>query len=209
MNYFKIDYSLDVKVIGNTFPQSQKFHTDISIKDPLFIWNNEIPLPKNIYLPDFFLHHKAKLTDFISHTNKYPLISRKLYDCMMGFGHTAMEFRKTSLLNRGVRTEVFLISGKTKGFEFLDLSQTEIMLFDGSSYSKVLDIKNENLLEDMIKELNYPNRISIGKYRLKNLENIDIFYIANIPGGGAYFLSDRLKQAVIAQGCTGIEFESI
>ena len=169
-----------------------------------------MPFPNNIYIPSLVLHPKAKFTDLISSASiKYPVISPKLYDCIRRFNHSLIKFHKISVTVQAFKKEAFMISGTTKGFELLDLYRTEIDLLERFKFFKRLDIVSSKELEDTVKNIRYPNTIAITNYEFKCIENIDIFYIANIPGGGAYFLSDRLKQTIIDEECTGIEFEPI
>lgn len=210
MNYFKLIYSTDFAIIGSTFPQSQNFKSLMDVDEPRFLWNNDVPFPKDVYIPNAILHPKAKFTDLISSAwVKYPLISQKLQACIKDFGHNSMSFFQTKLLKGSLEKEITMICGKTKGFEFLDFQKTEIDLLEKFKFFKRLSFGNVIQLEDAVRNVQYPNTIAISSYEFQNIYNHDIFYIANFPRGGAYFFSERLKQAIIDEGFTGIEFEKV
>ncbi len=210
INYFRLNYSTDIS-IGTTFPQSQDFESVLNIHDPKFIWNNEVPLRNDVYIPNFILHNKAKFTDLISSSSiRYALISQKLYDCIVKFNHNSINFYQTKLLVKSVEKQVFMICGKTKGFEFLDLRKTEIDLLERFKFCKRLNLGKVEDIEEAVKTLQYPNTIAIKKYYLSGIGNEDVFYIENIhPGGSAYIFSNRLKEAIVKEKYTGIEFEPI
>lgn len=211
MNYFKLNYSINSEIIGKTYPQSQNFNSVLDIHSPLFVWNNEVPLPENVYIPNLFLDQKAKFTDLISSSSiRYPLVSKKLYDCITSFNHNLIKFYQTKLILKSSEEEIFMISGKTKGFELLDLSRTEIDLLERFKFAERLTFAKVEDLYGTAKSVQYPNTITIRRYKFSNIASQDIFYIENInPSGGAYFVSNNLKEKIINEGCTGIEFEPI
>jgi len=211
MEYFKLKYSTNYDIVGKCFPQSQECENSISINDPLYLCNNEIPLSEHIYIPNLLMENNAKFTDLISSSViKYPIISEKIHEIITNFNHNLVNFHKTKVKKKSFEKDVFMISNKTKGFELIDISNAEIHLLEKFKFSKILNFSNFEDLEYATKTVQYPNTIAIMKYSISKNYNQDILYVENIhPEGGAYFFTYRLKEAIKNAGCTGIEFEPI
>lgn len=211
MGYFRLKDSIDVGTIGATYPQSQEFKTLINVNAPEFIWNTEVPLPDNVYIPKLILDQKAKATDLISSSSiRYPLVSQKLKDCISELNCNKVKWWLTKLIVKNSEIDIFMISGITKGFEYLDLDYSEIDLLEKFKFFKRLNFTKVEELENAVKGVQYPNTIAINKCSLKNTDNQDLIYIENVaPSGGVYLFSERLKEKIVQSGCTGIEFEPL
>lgn len=69
-----------------------------------------------------------------------------------------------------------MISGMTKGFEFVDLDSSEIDLLERFKFFERLNFIKEEYLENAVKIVQYPKTIAITKCSLKGTGYQDILY---------------------------------
>jgi len=186
MNYYKLDYSNDLKSIGTSGPQIKGI-------DPKCNYHVNAPysfkkikhmetIQEHIRLPDMLLNKKAKWTDLMSCSllsRNFRVVSYDFYDFLSDY-----KLDKYQVMN-------------------IKLTKNEII----KNYKALYFIKRyEHIFTSFI--------FREDKYKLKNLivrYNRDIeldFFRCLYPTSG-YFCSERLKEGIIEKGFTGFRFEEV
>ena len=200
MKYFRIKESIDIKEIGNTYPQIQDAeYTCNTFEDENFIEN--IGYKKIDFIPKLpigKLHKKAKLTDFLSaapdgYTRRL-VISNKLKNRLPDTGNYQL-FSTKIKLNKNNRIDYWLLNPINFYHENIDYNHTEFYLVE-SSFSKG-------------EKLGHPYQLRMRKLKLNKNNGLDFIIINKILGGVTYFVSDNLKKKIEKEGITGLVFEEI
>lgn len=214
MKYFKIKYSLNNKIIGDTYPQCQNAIHKITIDDENHIWNQEDGfLKETVSIPDIKLSKLAKQTDLLSDTilGGRLLISNKLKNLIEKYSNVLeLQFLNVNLIVKNQYTKYWILNPLIYKNEFIDFENSSIWI-EGLGNSKInkIDINNYNEYNNLKNSLLYPERISIHYYKLIDKLNQNFFQLANVKDGNFNIVSEKLKNEIENENCTGIEFELI
>jgi hypothetical protein len=220
MKYYILKQSIDLKEIGKAgMPQIEGIY-EHHVDNPDYIFNafkDHKKVDRNVLIP------KARLR----------LKSTKITDILSGWGHgfTGRLLISDTLKNiiekskqHGVQffyTTVFDFSGE-KQFsywlanvyiffpEYIDYPKCEIWVatIDGKDKERVHVVSYTDFQQ---KSNQYaPREFEISKVALlENQIEYDFFALDKMPGVVSYFVSERLKNEIEKNACTGIEFISI
>lgn len=222
MNYYKLDYSNDLKSIGTSGPQIKGI-------DPKCNYHVNAPysfkkikhmetIQEHIRLPDMLLNKKAKWTDLMSCSllsRNFRVVSYDFYDFLSDY-----KLDKYQVMNIKLTKNEIIKNYKALYF----IKRYEHIFTDWKRCSFGLVNKDFALIKDILEEYTFQNfedykrkRSFIfreDKYKLKNLivrYNRDIeldFFRCLYPTSG-YFCSERLKEGIIEKGFTGFRFEEV
>jgi hypothetical protein len=218
MKYYKINESINVKEIGNNWPQIEEAeYTCDPFEDEEFIGN--IGFKKVDFKPKLplgKLHKKAQLTDLLSAVpigfNKRLVISDKLKNIIPDKGNYQL-FSTKIKLNKNNIINYWFLNPINFDYDNIDFLKSEYYLItDYFSNGEKLNIKSKDeLLEESrrIDNLGYPYQLKIEKVVLNNKNNNDFIIINNTQGGISYFVSENLKKIIETEKITGIKFEII
>jgi hypothetical protein len=211
MTYYRLQPSSDAKVIGNTFPQVQRLKSDLNVWDPRNLYCHWGKFPEDIYIPELFLHAKAKVTDYISSAvfSLHAVISDRLKNIIQPYRKQGLEFGATILLSRGKEIPYWVMNGYEMDYKYIDFSRSVVIKNRVGKKIAELDIQTAGGLEMAIEAMgDGPDRIWIEKMELVNDIADDIFFIDKYPGSN-FYLSEKLKNEIEGAGCTGINFVKV
>jgi hypothetical protein len=173
------------------------------------------------------LHKKAKKTDWISDApfgGLKPIISDRCKE-LFERGNVAkgIEFLPTKLHQKSGNDERYwFMNPFLDGFETLDLEQSEIYLLTDSNSAvplKRIEASSDRELRqvfsnnrrDLVEAAGKVFRpIVITKFSFRDNIEYDLFYLDRIRNGGlAFFVSDRMKEAIQKEGISGARFTDI
>lgn len=221
MRYFCITNSLDSKIIGK-YMQAEKAQYHCSVWDePKFI--EHIHFEKIDFEPivaNAILYPKAKVTDLISvvsmgFTLKL-LMSGKLKSIFEKSRKSGLQFFKSDIIHKGdIISDYWILNAYEVDMQFVDYEKSEIVSIkpklDGGTYlftEEIKTLKEFNIKKQEAEEFN-PGSLYINKIHL--IENIDqdLFVLLHVEGGAKYVVSEKLKNEIEDEGCTGIEFQPV
>jgi hypothetical protein len=210
MKLYQIKYATSASQIGSTFPQSQDSIEKINVADPVHLWNIQIGNPINIIgSPEPILHKRAKQTDLISCStiSIRLVISNTLKQILTSFA-TPEDYQcvPTKLWKGSQYFDYWIWNPLIFRYETIDFTQSEVWTGPFRSCNQKIPVNNEKEFQQIIDATKYPQDILIKKLIFK--ESIDHHFIQLMWTGEAvgYFISEELKEEIMAQGCTGIEF---
>lgn len=220
MEYYRIQHSLDNKIVG-TFGQiidsiapdnwedKPNFTQNISFK----YYEGDVITPKGI------LYKKAKLTDLLStvpagFTPKL-LVSSPLKDLLINFNKELFQFFSCDVQDKTLIYEYWLASPLKTDWEFVDFTRTDTLIRkrkpEGGTYQTPLFVNSLESFHKVV-EATDPNErwnITVDKINVIPHMDQDIFVLDKVDGGVGYFVSERFKKAVEFHEFTGIEFRPI
>jgi hypothetical protein len=217
--YYRINYSLNPKEIGNVSYQFETAEYPVPIDHPNFLGNSRFFLKKvdiDLVIPaQPILKRGAKKTDLIWGTvygavGRF-LISYKLKTILEKEDNKGLQFIKTSIYHKN---EKFMGYWFTNPFVFnnilINFKKSRIEI-DGIGGVKLREI----LVEDFDKyiflsnSLAMPERLVIRQVVLNVGIKENLILLSDGPGGIGYYVSEKLKTEILEAGCTGIEFEPV
>lgn len=221
MKYYKFSFTSDIKIAGNRFPQilgienPNEYNTeaDNSVRKINF-WSR---ITDNLNVPNYILHSHAKRTDLLSGVSNMLLISNNLKELIELYNIPAAQIFETSVLARKKKYNYFLFYLPDNYYRFIDFSNSTFALVPITGRPVVIqhiEIETLDQFEKWIKK--YPYTVQSNPYRLKVIVNklvlnseiipYDMFRIMGPLPPSSYFISEKLKNAIIEKGYTGMEF---
>jgi hypothetical protein len=222
MQYYRIQDSLDKKIIGRKYPQVERAILPVAWTDPLFIESFIFKkAPDNVLLAMGILPKSAKPTDLISAGNigfsLSLVISPRLHDIIVKHRHHGMQFFAITLKgDNGTDYPYWLVHVYDMYYEMLDLEQSFIGHYTSLNFRELIRRNSTTDVEALKQELNvYHTRtendptvgnICITKIVFKQDTDLDFFALRPVYGGTGFYVSERLKAQIEAAGCTGMVF---
>lgn len=218
MKYFEIRNSLDLKEIGK-YPQVENAKANCHIwDDPQFIdrfgFNR---IDSEVITSNAILHERAKITDllsaFIVGFSLKLLISSKLKNILEKYSNSKFQFFNAPIIYKNEYYENYwLMHTHTFSYNYIDFAKSNFVLrkrkTGGGTYLENIEIKT---IDDFKKVLNYDLRSKrihflCNNVILKSAISEDFFSLRHVSGGFKHFVSEKLKEEIEKQNCTGIEF---
>ncbi len=224
MKYWRLFNSIEKEV--GFVPQITEPVFKGNYNDPKQLWNlyfrktDEI----NTIIPHGRLHKKAKVTDLMSvaFLSGDLFISKKLYDILSEFKVSGVELKKSAtILSTGSSLETYIIHPFISDYRFIDVEKTEFYFTNdmGNQYlEKRIYNSIDEYLEACYAKINsnykspfYDKRpIKITQINFVENSELDLISVFGINYGGVgYFVSERLKQKILDEKCSGIIFKDI
>lgn len=215
MKYYKIEFSLDKKVIGD-YPQIQKFKKGYNpnrqescsqISRYYFGIKPDVAVDFNC----LELSSKAKLTDYVSasYLNALTglLISRELYDYLLELRipehsfYQAYVYQKDVLITNNYVWIHFINSYP----ELIDYPKSEFFLDHSEANYKEISVSSFTEYEKVQNKVRY--KVNAKKLVLKKelVSKFDVLRIGVVRS--EIFITEAVKDEMIAKGFTGIVYE--
>jgi hypothetical protein len=210
--YYKLEHSLDLKVIGSYFPQLQDFYgkvADCEVIDFIASYVEDIP---NISKPIKVLNlkKKTKLTDFISSVmfvNGF-IVSRRLREILDQFYIKKTKYFPLSIVhgNDVIKTFNFLYIASDYSSN-IDFERTVFCVRDSI---KNKDVKLKNIFEfkeycKKIYEEDYFSEIYTEKIYVNNVSDLNVDVLCFGVFDFNYYISQKLKDRLEKENITGFE----
>lgn len=218
MKYYNLKSSRNRKEVGIK-PQSQTGNIG-DVQQDFMPWEGKIDF--DFQLPEPFLEKKAKNVSFLDvafiHPYRFLVIDDEFLNFLKDFSIEEFQYWKINTWVNKKETidkyNLFLIND-TKQEEYIDFSKSEFYSkklgdWNNSSPLKLVFVKDyeeyvfekEKLRKDKLRLLH--KKVTL------NLSNTteDMFRIINAPPRG-YFVSEKLKNAIVENGFTGLEFVEV
>lgn len=223
MKYWRL-YNSAEKEVGFV-PQIVEAVFEGYYTDSSQLWNiYRNKMDKNTIIPKGHLHKKAKLTDLmsVSFCSGELFLSDKLRIIMEGFKAVGIQFAATEIIIKtGERLKSNIIHPFESEYSFIDAKNStfhytnsmgdgllrEIKIVSGNEYL-LAQIKNRVIVAK-IETMNYEPLI-ISKIEFDNNCGIDLFSVFGVMNGGiGIYVSERLKDKILEEKCTGVIFREI
>jgi hypothetical protein len=219
MRYYRIRYSTETKIIGNTFPQaSGVFLYDIN--DPGYIHNaakDYTEIKQNVIVPKAKVVGKStKITDLMScgsvGFSSRLLISDRLKIILEKNSQLGFQYFGTNVLDYSGKKEYgyWLLNSYVFFPEYIEFDKAVLFL------DSLGIMKGERVYCDSFEDFEYktklhaPRGIYIENYTLnKELVEYDFFTVNYVAGVIHWIVSENLKNEIEAAGCTGIDYEEV
>lgn len=216
MEYFKINTSLNTKIMGK-IPQSKEVVHHCNIwSEPKFIdkiWFEKVDFIPIVSNP--ILYPKAKLTDII-----YPfgmgsslkiLISGKLKTIIEKNRNHGLQFFQCSIFQNGIEySDYWLLSVYEVDNHFIDFEKS-IIFYRKMNLEKIHEpiifSGSEEKFNSKIHEKEIHDELFIKNIFIKDTVCENFFLLRYVYGGVGYFVNEKLKKEIEDAGCTGIEFQ--
>lgn len=225
MKYYRLYNSAEVKDVGHA-PQiteglfEEKYDHPKALNRLLF--NQQIN-PDTI-IPQGKMHNKAKLTDLmsVSFLSNQFFVSDKLKNIFQEFNIEGVQFAKSSIYSKsGTRMNFNIIHPYFSNIACLDVRRSEFY-FTNIMVNKYISQIQFTSIDEYLRAYK-KNQADAPRVGFPNFQPLVIKTISFIPdcsldlfsvfginyGGVGYFVSERLKQKVLEEKCTGVIFKDI
>ena len=212
MKYFKIEKSLDPKVVGLPSNHSEEMVRgyDYNAPDSVYNWRNNNLTPN---LNSVLVNKNAKITDLIDCVpigGEGLIISEKLLEVLSWFNIMDHKTSNVSLIQAGIPITGFLFFYFNQCIDdrHIDFSKSEYanIIFDNIK-GEYYEVSKANVLS--LNDINKPRTGNERRPRLKNLSlkrdfKYDVFCFNYY---GQLIVSEAVKDAIIKEQITGLRFE--
>lgn len=224
MQYYFMNASVDLKIIGRHYPQLERMFNGYNALEPMAVFGIypdgliSSPFP-NAY--GFKLKYQSKVTDWISGVNigfRRPLISVRFWELLLQFNLPDLIALDATLEHKDKVLPYKFIYFNKQNPEFIDLSKSKFLIENTDLSEKIdVEIKNAIEIEETLKRLHLEfktaraeNPNAKGRYlRLRELYlnpnsiDKDIFIL---PFVVFPIISQTLKSAIEEAGISGVRF---
>ncbi|MBB2148004.1 imm11 family protein [Pedobacter gandavensis] len=218
--YYRIESSLDMKIIGHS---SQIEHAELPADwdtDPTFVGNIEfVKADFRPKMPRGILHKKAKLTDLLTACSpgfeRRLLVSKSLKDLWELFDHEHFQFFDCDVITKNLIYEYWLMNPLVTNFEFVDFQNSTVVTrkrkLEGGTFLEEVPVTSLNEFNVFLETLDIVDRGMTFISRVSLLDDIpnDVFVLSHVDGGVGYYVSEKVKKAIEVSNITGIEFAPI
>jgi hypothetical protein len=228
MKYFQLNHSLDEGVIGKDYPQVQDVVVPTTVDDPKYLsqytgtW-----APKNTLVPKPLLGEKAKPTDLISASaaglSNNLLVSDELKFLIEVSNYKGVDFLETSLVLPKAQSELkyWIIHPYENVIAALNLEETTFFWTDYTfrfNTAKQVQFSTFDKLLEAYEEVNKKSQLPFMECEFLFIENVsikqtcllDFFTLKGVLNKGiGYFVSEKLRDRIDQQNCTGIHFTEL
>jgi hypothetical protein len=227
MNYYRIQFTVSTKIRGN---DSFIKHTNPLIPEngvpsyevKNFIGNFEDQkITTTPYLVNMELFKSARILDLLMTSggiSRKLVISTKLKTILEAFNKNDLQFFNISV-KKGleVYTNYWVLHVHAYKQNFINYENINVVYYKHKAdFSKTYESETLNLTLKSIDEFNAhmnnkkPEEISyIEPVQIKKDCTEDFFCLKNVIGGLGYYVSEKLKNVIEREECTGIEFQPI
>lgn len=208
MKFYELKDSVNPSEIGSTYPQSQSAKENISVDHPRHLWKQGAGLLTDVVLPEPVIHPKAKLSDLLSTTATWRLVmGPKLKDILQKYILPGQcQFLEMTVHNRSKRYQYWMLNPLRYNMDLINYSASECWLCGiGDTKIQQLDVSSSKSLEEYEQTVRLPERVTIFNVTLIDNPAVDFIQLRSVPGI-RYLVSEKLKDAIMKEGCTGIAF---
>lgn len=189
------------------------------------LWNIHFQrIEANTIIPKGHLHKKAKLTDImsVSFLNGQLFFSDKMLSILEASHYKCIQFVKTEIITKtGERIKSNILHPFEADYNFIDTLDSEFW-YTNSMLDKLLEQVRFNTGNDYLNaKINNRKEIAknetmdykpliIRKINFNDDMEIDLFSVSGVLFGGiGFYVSQRLKDKILEEKCTGFIFREI
>ncbi len=188
------------------------------------LWNIHVKQIDNaIIIPKGYLHKRAKLTDLMSDSflNNQRFVSEKLRKIIERYPCKGIQFADTEVITPKVgKIKANILHPFATDRSYIDMSQTEFQIstvkgeiinerLKLNSMKDFLEIREAHIIESKkYDDINLHKWISISKLFFKKNVDFGICSVFDVlyGGGVGFYVSQKLKDEILNEECTGIIF---
>lgn len=219
MKYYSIQNSANKKILGIHEPYKKVIHT-VSVNDSIHLGKHFLGLVNYVpEIPILELKSEAKILDLmigpsaIGFTNKL-IVSSKLKEILEENNATKIQFFELNLIKNGKNIEGYFVMHPTKeNLDSVDFKNSDIYISNAVQSIDKVGIKSvlhfQQLREDL-QTNGYKGRsialLFIENLILKKEIERNLIYLNHLRNYGPFLVSEKLKNEIEKNNCTGIEF---
>lgn len=210
MKYYQLVHSINPQEVGVTYPQSQTARHPISTDNPKHLDKQFAGFLKDIPLPEPIVHPDAKLSDLLSSTVTWRLvISLKLKNILEKFMQPDQcQFLEMTVHYLNNPHRFWMLNPLLFNMELIDFDVSETWLCGaGATKIRKLEIDSLASFDAYSQTLHMPERASI--YNVSFVADADADFIQLRNASGMNYVSEKLRDELIKEGCTGISFKEL
>jgi hypothetical protein len=226
MNYYRINNSIDSKVVGRGYPQVNNaiYPTTYDSPNALHKLKYAEKIDNKTEIPKAVLHKSGKITDLLNagFFSGPILISKKLKEILAASNTMGVQFVSTSLYVKEVEdTNFYIVYPHISDYTFLDVKESEF-LYKDPFLKEIISTVTFNTVEEYLAAMKKNIKDAIGlsfpttytplvtnKIAIEENCGIDFFSITKCSGGIGFFVSENLKNIIEEANCTGIVFTEV
>lgn len=212
MNYYKVLESINLKEIGS-YPQSiseVKLQVINPVHDLIHFIGKKIEQP--YIIPEPILRPKSKPTDLISCVTigLNLVVSDFLKEILIAYNSTDMQYVEISAKFNSKKIRYWIVHPMVFNLPIINFKDSEIWrigLGAGKLHRENVDsLESFNNLKARIE---LPESLSITKPSIQQDAGIDFFALSPVYGGIGFYVSEKLKEKITEELCSGIRFEKM
>lgn len=218
--YFAIEYGRNETLVGK-IPQVKDFKHNCNVSDNSdFI--DKFPFKKIEGSPILsipILYPITKQTDIIDTYSNVGfsfgslVISNKLKEILDQFNCYGFQFFPTYIIQDGSTYSNYWQTHICEmPFEYIDFKKTKALILNIETRKIVTESVEISYAEEflsIVNSLEYPKSISLKDISFEDKMDLDLFFIRFFENSGRGIVSEKLKNEIEKQECTGIEFRPI
>jgi len=208
MKYYQLSHSTVTQEVGMTYPQSQTARESLPVDHRQHLWQQKAGILKNVVLPEPVVHPDAKLSDLLSTTATWRLvISPKLKVILEKFIKEGQcQFLEMKVHYLSEVYQYWMLNPLQFNMELIDFGNSEIWLCGaGNTKIRKLEVNNIKDFEKNSHSFSMPERVSITAISFVPSITADFIQLRNAPN--MYYVSEKLRNELIKEGCKGISFK--
>lgn len=215
MQYYEIKGETNPKIIGRRYPQASGIvnHVNYDRNSPNSIFKANVwrKLDTALNIPSLSLHSQSKRTDFLSSVvnNQILLISEKLFELAKKFNLPCFQSFKTSVESKNNQFDYFFFFIPENSTELIDFEKSTFCIARWNSKIETIEINSFNEFKKEQSKYPKPNSFRVAVEQLVlNEKKIKYDFFRILGPLSSYFISESLRDAIIENGITGMEFIS-
>ena len=199
------------------YPQSKGaiYHCDVW-SEPNFIEHAHFTkIDFDPIIANAVLHPSSKLTDLISITGigftKKLLVSGRLKSILESKRSSGVQFFRDPVSYKGnLIDDYWILNIYEIDMNLVDIKNSEVLhrkrKEEGGTFLVKVDFDRIDEFLKMIEINNLEGDLFLNRFKIRDESNEDFFVLLNVWGGAKYIVSEKLKEEIEKNGCTGIEF---
>ena len=223
MKYYRISYSIEKKIIGHN-PQVQKTTWDGRPYDKGSFAMQLLfdPIPINPAIPTFELYKSTKITSLIHmgvvSGHLYLIFNESFLEFLKPYCNGAFHIWKIKATKKEVDYTYYIFYLDEYKSDFINYDKSTFKLFEDLGAFQYKDLDQEIKITSDVDYLD-KCREFLGLYGIPELQPVKIvlntsnqevdFFRCAHNGMAGYYVSERLKEAILENGFTGMRFEEI
>tara|TARA_R110000868_G_scaffold367410_2_gene630383 strand:+ start:2532 stop:3221 length:690 start_codon:yes stop_codon:yes gene_type:complete len=219
MKYYSLQNSANKKILGKHDPYKKVIHT-VSVNDSIHLGKHFLGLVNYVpEIPILELKSEAKILDLmigpsaIGFTNKL-IVSSKLKEILKENNVNDIQFFEINLIQNNKNIEGYSVMHPIKeNLDSIDFNNSEIFISSSIQPIEKVNIKSVLHFKQLREELQtngYNGRsiafLFIEKLILKKEIERNLIYLNHLRNYGPFLVSEKLKNEIEKNNCTGIEF---
>jgi hypothetical protein len=213
MQYYELGYSLNPAEVGTTYPQSHIARHPVPDDDPRYLGRRDVgQFLRHILLPEPVVHPDAKISDLLSVVATWRMVmSGKLKKVFEQFAQPdQIQFLPTKVHYIVEQYDYWMLNPMHFNMDAIDFLASETWLCGiGDMPIEKLNLDSIASYQDYRHLVKLPERLVIKKLVLLNEPGADFLQLKDVKAGIQYYVSERFRQQVLNENCTGVKFTKL